>query len=41
LVTTLCAKAEPALFDAGMDHLSACHLVNPDSGHPRLAMAAE
>jgi peptide/nickel transport system ATP-binding protein len=41
LVTTLCAKAEPALFEAGMDHFSACHLVNPDSGHPRLAMAAE
>jgi peptide/nickel transport system ATP-binding protein len=41
MVTTLCAKAEPALFDAGTDHLSACHLVNPDSGHPRLAMAAE
>jgi peptide/nickel transport system ATP-binding protein len=40
LVSTLCAKAEPALFDAGTGHLSACHLVNPESGHPRLAAAA-
>ena len=36
---TVCAKVEPALFDAGTDHLSACHLVNPESGHPRLAAA--
>jgi peptide/nickel transport system ATP-binding protein len=37
MVKTLCAHAEPALFDVGGGHLSACHLANPNSGHPRLA----
>src|SRR3954452_257708 len=40
MVTTLCAHAEPALFDVGGGHEAACHLANPNSGHPRLAAAA-
>jgi peptide/nickel transport system ATP-binding protein len=36
-VTTLCAKVEPPLHDVGGGHMAACHLANPDSGHPRLA----
>ncbi len=35
--SALCANAEPLLYDAGAGHLAACHLVNPQSGHPRLA----
>jgi peptide/nickel transport system ATP-binding protein len=38
-VTTLCAHAEPALHDVGGGQLAACHLANPQSGHPRLAAA--
>jgi peptide/nickel transport system ATP-binding protein len=40
MATALCANAEPLLFDVGGNHLAACHLANPDSGHPRLAAAA-
>jgi len=36
---TLCANAEPALHDVGGEHLAACHLANPESGHPRLSLA--
>jgi peptide/nickel transport system ATP-binding protein len=39
MVTTLCSNAEPILFDVGGDHLAACHLANPESGHPRRAAA--
>jgi peptide/nickel transport system ATP-binding protein len=38
-VTALCANAEPMLHDVGGKHLAACHLANPESGHPRLAAA--
>jgi peptide/nickel transport system ATP-binding protein len=38
-VTALCANAEPELYDVGGRHLAACHLANPNSGHPRLAAA--
>jgi peptide/nickel transport system ATP-binding protein len=38
-VTALCANAEPELYDVGGLHLAACHLANPNSGHPRLAAA--
>jgi peptide/nickel transport system ATP-binding protein len=38
-VTSLCANAEPALYDVGGGHEAACHLANPNSGHPRLAAA--
>jgi peptide/nickel transport system ATP-binding protein len=33
---TLCAHAEPVLT-GGDDHRAACHLADPQSGHPRLA----
>jgi peptide/nickel transport system ATP-binding protein len=36
LVATLCAHAEPTPHDVGGGHFAACHLANPDSGHPRL-----
>ncbi|HSI42161.1 MAG TPA: oligopeptide/dipeptide ABC transporter ATP-binding protein [Xanthobacteraceae bacterium] len=36
-VTALCSHAEPALHDVGGGHLAACHLANPQSGHPRLS----
>jgi len=39
LVSTLCSQAEPALNVMAGDHLAACHLVDPQSGHPRLAAA--
>jgi len=39
LVTALCAHAEPLPHDVGGGHLAACHLANPQSGHPRLAAA--
>jgi oligopeptide transport system ATP-binding protein len=39
LVTALCAHAEPLPYDVGGGHLAACHLANPESGHPRLAAA--
>ena len=32
---TLCAHAEPPLYDVGGGHLAACHLANPASGHPQ------
>jgi len=35
VVSALCARAEPALHDGGGGHLAACHLANPESGHPR------
>src|SRR3954470_6030887 len=38
-VTALCANAEPALHDVGGEHLAACHLANPESGHPRLSLS--
>jgi peptide/nickel transport system ATP-binding protein len=38
-VTALCANAEPPLHDVGGGHFAACHLANPQSGHPRLAAA--
>ena len=38
-VTALCAHAEPPLHDVGGEHFAACHLANPESGHPRLAAA--
>jgi len=38
-VATLCSQAEPPLHDVGGQHLAACHLANPKSGHPRLAAA--
>ena len=38
-VTALCANAEPPLHDVGGGHFAACHLANPESGHPRLAAA--
>ncbi len=38
-VTALCANAEPVLADVGGGHRAACHLANPQSGHPRLAAA--
>ena len=28
-----------ALSALGGDHLAACHLANPESGHPRLSLA--
>ncbi len=34
---TLCANAEPSLLDAGASHLASCWLVDPASGHPRIA----
>ena len=37
--TALCANAEPPPHDVGGGHLAACHLANPESGHPRLAAA--
>jgi peptide/nickel transport system ATP-binding protein len=39
LVTALCAHAEPLPHDVGGGHFAACHLANPQSGHPRLAAA--
>jgi len=39
VVATLCAHSEPAPHDVGAGHLAACHLANPESGHPRLAAA--
>ncbi|WP_420104053.1 ABC transporter ATP-binding protein [Bosea sp. (in: a-proteobacteria)] len=39
MVSTLCSQAEPALSALGGDHLAACHLADPASGHPRLAAA--
>ena len=36
-VSTLCSHVEPSLHAKGMDHLAACHLVDPASGHPRVA----
>jgi peptide/nickel transport system ATP-binding protein len=39
LVSTVCSKVEPALYDTGGDHLAACLLADPQSGHPRLAAA--
>ncbi|MDX3809754.1 MAG: ATP-binding cassette domain-containing protein, partial [Bosea sp. (in: a-proteobacteria)] len=36
---TLCSHAEPALNIMVGDHLAACHLVDPSSGHPRLVAA--
>jgi peptide/nickel transport system ATP-binding protein len=39
MVTALCAHAEPPLYNVGGGHLAACHLANPASGHPRLAVA--
>ncbi|MFK8252456.1 ABC transporter ATP-binding protein [Ancylobacter terrae] len=37
-VAALCGHAEPELFGAG-EHRTACHLANPESGHPRLSAA--
>jgi peptide/nickel transport system ATP-binding protein len=39
MVAALCAHSEPAPHDVGAGHLAACHLANPESGHPRLAAA--
>jgi peptide/nickel transport system ATP-binding protein len=39
MVATLCAHAEPPPHDVGAGHLAACHLADPQSGHPRLAAA--
>ena len=39
MAATLCTHSEPALHPASSDHLVACHLANPDSGHPRLKPA--
>ncbi len=39
MVAALCAHAEPPPHDVGAGHLAACHLANPQSGHPRLAAA--
>ena len=39
MVSTLCSQAEPRLGSLGADHSAACHLADPDSGHPRLAAA--
>jgi len=36
---SLCGEAEPASFGVGGGQFAACHLVNPASGHPRLAAA--
>ena len=33
-VTALCAHAEPPLHDVGNAHFAACHLANPETGHP-------
>ncbi|SEG74201.1 ABC transporter ATP-binding protein [Bosea lathyri] len=37
MVSAICSHAEPPLSDVGAEHLAACHLANPNSGHPRLA----
>ena len=39
MVAALCAHAEPPPHDVGAGHLAACHLADPQSGHPRLAAA--
>jgi peptide/nickel transport system ATP-binding protein len=39
MVAALCAHAEPPPHDIGGGHLAACHLADPQSGHPRLAAA--
>lgn len=39
-VSAICANAEPALYGVGGGQSAACHLANPQSGHPRLAAAA-
>jgi peptide/nickel transport system ATP-binding protein len=39
MVAALCAHSEPAPHEVGTGHLAACHLANPESGHPRLAAA--
>ncbi|KFC70122.1 Oligopeptide/dipeptide ABC transporter, ATP-binding-like protein [Bosea sp. LC85] len=39
MASTLCSHAEPELAEASPQHLAACHLVGPQSGHPRLAAA--
>jgi peptide/nickel transport system ATP-binding protein len=39
MVAPLCAHSEPTPHDVGAGHLAACHLANPESGHPRLAAA--
>ncbi len=39
-VSAICANAEPVLHDVGGGQSAACHLANPQSGHPRLAAAA-
>ncbi|TCR67339.1 oligopeptide/dipeptide ABC transporter ATP-binding protein [Bosea sp. BK604] len=39
MASALCSHAEPDLAEASPQHLAACHLVDPQSGHPRLAAA--
>ncbi|QEL21619.1 ATP-binding cassette domain-containing protein [Bosea sp. F3-2] len=39
MASALCSHAEPELAAASPQHFAACHLVNPASGHPRLAAA--
>ncbi|MFA6266843.1 MAG: oligopeptide/dipeptide ABC transporter ATP-binding protein [Pseudolabrys sp.] len=33
----VCTRVEPALFGVGEAHLAACHIANPESGHPLAA----
>jgi peptide/nickel transport system ATP-binding protein len=39
MAAALCSHAEPLPHDVGTGHQAACHLANPQSGHPHLAAA--
>jgi peptide/nickel transport system ATP-binding protein len=39
-VADVCKVKEPALYDVGGAHLTACHMADPASGHPRSPTAA-
>lgn len=39
-VADVCRHDEPALYAAGGSHLAACHIANPESGHPLTSSSA-